>query len=361
MFAEEILIKLGLDKKSLTSGLKEAKQNVSDFANNTKDSLKDVKAGLKDIKLAMIGFMVIDKVDDWIKKTKEVADFWGTFSTGGMKAIQIEASANGLLEKRNQLLSQLRKENSSREEGQKNVDKENREDQLKILDQPDKVSFLRTEDNANSKKLTQLKMEQSSLEFEISERRKKGRDTLVQDISLSKVLMEIQKAELAVIKSQNELKKEDIKLSEQRDEISKRIADRNAKLAKENLESVKRTVEASHDAEKARKALAEAKQDRTQLSLDDLANMDPRQYRGDARDDIFDAREVQRLEADAKDIGLSDEERKYDSDRALEMRKGIKNLRSTEKDPLNTLEAHAKSTAETLKKFENEGIPIKDD
>lgn len=353
---------MGLDKTQVTSGLKIAQQNVADFAQGTKDSLKDVKAGLKDIKLLMIGFMLIDKMDEWIKKTKEVSSFWGTYTAGGMAALNLEQRLNGEIEVRKQKLAQLKKDMIEFESEQKTLQKEILEDQLKSADQTRKVSLLRKEDTDTTNRMVELLKKRSTLEFEIANLHKNGRDTLDKDVALSRVIIDLTKAEMDLIKSQNALKKEDLKLSQEKDEITKRIADRDAALAKQQLDSMKKTIDARTAFLSAAKSLGEAKDSRVKLSLEDLANMDARQFRrgSDARADVLDAQEVMNLEAEAKNPAYDLDYRNSLSERALELRKGITNLRDTDKNPLKTLEEAAHTTAKTLEKFENEGIPVRD-
>jgi hypothetical protein len=360
MFTEEILVKLGFDKAQLTNGFKKASQEARDFAKGTIDGLKEVKGALHLLNLTMIGFALVDHLQEWIEKAKDIGHFWGVFATGGMRALNLETEINSTLEHRRELLKQITPQVL---EGDTNVKKAERGEQLDIADQPGKVKLLKGEDTKQAEEMRKLLAEQSKLEFDIEKKHKAGLDTMAEDLELAKVRLNLQRVEIELIKTQHDLKKEDLKLAQEEDEVRQKIAERNAQLAKDGLEDMRKTIDAEHAAFEAQSRLDVAQGDRSLLSLDDLAALNPRQFRrgSDAQEDIYDARRVKELESMARDLSFDPEERKGFVSQADEIRKGIVNLRSEDKFPLKTLEDHAAATRKVLEDFETNGMPVRDE
>lgn len=109
----------------------------------------------------------------------------------------------------------------------------------------------------------------------------------------------------------------------------------------------------------------QAVESRFRFSLQELAEANPNQFRGNVRRDIFGAREVQRLEQQARWQNLFGTEAERDRLQAMadERRQQIGLLRSDEKYQFRELEKSGSESAEALKTLtryaKENGIPVK--
>jgi len=145
----------------------------------------------------------------------------------------------------------------------------------------------------------------------------------------------------------------------------KRDDDAAKEEAAEHIAKMDRLVELQAAQAKSRQSMAEAKEARFKFSLQELAEADPRRFRGQTRQDILGAQEVQRLEKQAQWQNLFGTKEQRDKLQAMadQRRQQIGLLKTDEKFPFRDLEKSGSESAEALKtllKYANEkGIPMK--
>ncbi len=143
-------------------------------------------------------------------------------------------------------------------------------------------------------------------------------------------------------------------------EIAKKAQD----IERGKLDLLQQQAEAGRDAANANKTLADAKAERFRFSLKELADADPRGFRGETRKDIFGAREVSRLEAQAMWQNLHGTAAERDRLQGLadQRRQQIGLLRADEKFPFKAMEEAQKEAAKNLRELnaaaKGAGIPV---
>jgi hypothetical protein len=314
----------------------------------------------------MIGMVLADDLEKWIDKAKEIGEFWGTFSVGGLKAVDLmevlKSKAVAVAKAFRGAAKALTEGDKARED----TKKVNRDDKFESLEtNKDKSDFLLKEQVQLYEKQAEIDKERIPLEQKLQSLKASGRHLEAED------LKKLQELRAKSAQSDLDIAKKQAEIDRVNREEKKKIAEEAAARAKQAAEESKRQAKAAFDAYRdfasAGKSLTDARakslEEGTHVSLQDLANMDFRQFRkgSDAREDILDSQEVVNLQGMAKDISYSPEERADFYNRAEQIKKGIVNLRDSDKNPFKQLEDHAKRSADALDGFAKDGIPIKDE
>jgi hypothetical protein len=146
-----------------------------------------------------------------------------------------------------------------------------------------------------------------------------------------------------------EKEKKRVELAKMLKDIAKGAAD----IEKVKLDLMEKQADAQARATKASASLADAKGERFKFSLEDLAAGNTRNLRGQIRDDVFSAREVQNLEANARrqnelgNIGERDRLQSLADDR----RRSIGSLRASDREPFKGVEDEVKESNRHLKEI----------
>lgn len=108
------------------------------------------------------------------------------------------------------------------------------------------------------------------------------------------------------------------------------------KVSKLQTEQIKKQLQL----ERSKADLASEKSDRGKYTLEELASVNPFQFRRGsfARNDIFNARRVQNLEGQAKNLNLTPDQRNNLLSEADKLRGGIGNLKDSERFPFKKME-----------------------
>ena len=159
-------------------------------------------------------------------------------------------------------------------------------------------------------------------------------------------------------------------LKEKADLLKQEGANLAAKAQRERvaLDLAKQRVKAEKEARgaesKAVANLAAAKSERFKFSLQELAEANPRNFRGAARQDILGAQQVQRLEAQAQWQNLFGTEKERDRLQSMadQRRQQIGLLRADERFPFKALEEAQRDSAKSLRELnaaaQGAGIPV---
>ncbi len=185
-------------------------------------------------------------------------------------------------------------------------------------------------DATDDDRLRTLKQEALAIEEQITGD-KSALETTKLKVELAKKSLEIRKAEEGIQEKQRRLDAERVAMMDKlRDAQSRVIA--------------------------AAMNLSDAKSGRFKFSLQELAEADPRNFRGGTRQDILAAQEVQRLERMAKWQNLYGTAVERDRLQSLadERRKQIGLLKADEKSPFKALEEALKESAKSLKTLEDQ-------
>jgi hypothetical protein len=139
------------------------------------------------------------------------------------------------------------------------------------------------------------------------------------------------------------------KLEEQR-KANLEIAKKTNDIEQAGLNIQKQKVDAQERATKAGQSLTEAREARFKFSLGELAAADPRQFRGEVRENIMGARQVQWLEALAMQANVRNDPKERDrlQELADKRRESLGFLKKDERFPFKDLKDAAKQSADDL-------------
>lgn len=340
---EHVKFFFGADTSMLNRALRAINNDVRNMAEKTTSSLKGMGQSLRGGLLAggllnifSLVDSVTDAVDNFVKRSKEVGQFWGAFSVGGADAVRQIQDVNAEAEKAGEKAKKLRKERKEREEASKDLDQTARDIRIDEAEGVDKIKLLEAE------RLRLLK------EFLNTQ------DNTIEKIKKQEELIK------AESKLRQEMSEQQKKAAEEREKAEKKAADQ---LEKQD-EIIKRLHHAEDDHIKSTEELQISREDRSKFTLEQLANLNARSVSGNLRREVFTARDIQELEKQGtrlRDRGFFHESQER-FNKADELRKGMIDLVDRERFPFKSQEENIKKTAEKLEelveKAENEGIKI---
>jgi hypothetical protein len=217
--------------------------------------------------------------------------------------------------------------------------------------------------------LVKLKEKQADHEFELLDDAKKIEQLDAEIVAHQRAASDLRNSEL--VRAEQAVKLEEKlhewkKLTRKVDEDAAKDKARERKEEiDEHIAKMDRLNELIDARKKERMAMQEAKEARFKFSLQELAEADPRRFRGQTRQDILGAQEVQRLEKQAQWQNLFGTKEQRDKLQAMadQRRQQIGLLKTDEKFPFRDLEKSGSESAvalKTLLKYANEkGIPMK--
>ena len=180
-----------------------------------------------------------------------------------------------------------------------------------------------------------MKMEQDAQRLELQQMIARG-DKIDAEVQ---ALQGIQGKELELEKKLEEQRKANL-------EIAKKTND----IEQAGLNIQKQKADAQERATKASQTLREARESRFKFTLGELATADPRQFRGELRENIMGARQVQRLEALAMQANLRNDPNERDrlQELADKRRESLGFLKKDERFLFQDLKLSAKQSADNL-------------
>ena len=173
----------------------------------------------------------------------------------------------------------------------------------------------------------------------------------------AEVRLKYEKKALDIMELQKKLEKEKADASKKADEEKKKRLEEQKKQTDEIQKAAQDVDEKEHD-------LQLSKEDRSKFTLEELAKLNPRNLGGNLRNEVFDAREVQRLESEGKrlrDRGFFEDSQDA-FNRADKLRAGMTDLQDKERFPFKSMEEGINKAeqhlAELLEKADGDGLNV---
>jgi hypothetical protein len=100
--SDSVIFKFGADTNSVSRALRGLNGEVADFRNKSLESFKTIQNGIKWFGRANMLLGLIGQLDQMMAKAKELGQWWGAYSVGGVKAVNAIGAAEREAERNRQ-------------------------------------------------------------------------------------------------------------------------------------------------------------------------------------------------------------------------------------------------------------------